>query len=370
MNYLGEKIKKLGFGLMRLPRNSEGIDIPHFCAMVDAFLDAGFTYFDTAYVYQGSEEATRVALVERHPRDAYQLASKLPAWAAKNADDARAIFETSLNRTGAGYFDYYLLHNLGGNRTRSFEEYRLWEFALELKERGLIRHLGFSMHDGAEHLDEILTRHPEAEFVQLQINYADWEDDDVQSRRCYETARKHGKPIIIMEPVKGGLLASPPAAVAELLGALSPGASMSSFALRYAASLEGVITVLSGMSNLAQMEDNLRTFTDFRPLDAAEREAMLRAQDIFASAKTIPCTNCKYCVKDCPQNIAIPGILEAINKYIVYENLSAARRKYAGGTKNAGAAGDCVGCGRCEEVCPQHIEIISELRRAAELFGK
>ncbi len=373
MHYLGEEIPKLGFGLMRLPKKDDKvtIDVEKVKVMVDSFLAAGFTYFDTAYVYQGSEAATKLALVDRHPRESYQLASKLPAWAgAKTAEEARAMFYTSLERTGAGYFDYYLLHNLGGDRIKFFDDYGIWEFAQEIKAKGLVKHVGFSLHDTADVLDKILTDHPEMEFVQLQINYADWENDEVQSRLCYETARKHNKPVIIMEPVRGGLLAKPPRAIEELFKSVNPAASAASWALRYAASLEGVITVLSGMSDDAQMSDNLATFKNFKPLDKKESETIKKAQEIFASVKTIPCTDCKYCVKGCPENIAIPGIFDAMNRYLIYENLPTARGKYKRATKEAGTAGKCIECGQCESVCPQHIGIIEELKRAAGLFEK
>lgn len=268
MAYLGEEIKKLGFGLMRLPQKSEGvIDVEQTKVMVDKFMEAGFTYFDTAWAYAGSEDAIREALVERYPREKYQLATKMAAWInCKTRDEALAQFKTSLERTKAGYFDFYLLHNLGEHRTKYFDEYGLWDWIREQKEAGLIRHAGFSFHSTPEELDALLTAHPEMEFVQLQINYADWENPAIQSRACYEVARKHGKPVIIMEPVKGGMLATPPEAVEKLLKEAEPEASTASWAIRFAANLEGVITVLSGMSNVAQMEDNLSFMKDFNGL--------------------------------------------------------------------------------------------------------
>ena len=254
MAYLGESIKKLGFGLMRLPQKDEKIDIEQTKEMVDRFLAAGFTYFDTAWAYAGSEDAIRQALVERYPRESYQLATKMAAWInCKTREEATEQFETSLRQTGAGYFDFYLLHNLGESRTEVFENFDLWNWALEKKKEGLIRHVGFSFHSTPEELDAILNAHPEAEFVQLQINYADWENPAIQSRACYEVARKHGKPVIIMEPVKGGMLATPPESVSDIFKAAEPDASCASWALRFAADLEGVITVLSGMSNVGQM---------------------------------------------------------------------------------------------------------------------
>lgn len=368
MDYLGKNIPKLGFGLMRLPMLGEQVDIEQTKTMTDKYLAAGFTYFDTAYGYIGgkSEEAVKTALVDRYPRERFQLATKLPAWAGpKTAEEAKQMFYTSLSRTGAGYFDFYLLHNCGGGRTKAFDDFGIWDFVLDLREKGLIRHVGFSFHDTAEVLDDILTKHPEMEFVQLQINYADWNSITVQSGKCFEVARKHGKPVIIMEPVKGGLLANPPAPVADILRAANPSVSMPSWAIRFAASLDGVITVLSGMSNIEQMEDNLATMSDFRPLGDAERAAVDQARAALDAIGSIPCTSCRYCVKGCPQGIAIPGIFSAMNKYLVYDNLTNAKGSYKFETRDGGVAGKCIACGQCEAVCPQHIGIIEELKRAA-----
>ena len=371
--YLGEQIPKLGFGLMRLPKLADGqIDVEQVKGMVDTFMDAGFRYFDTAYGYDegNSEKAAKAALVDRYPRDSFCLATKLPAFMAESKEAAEQMFYTSLERTGAGYFDFYLLHNLGPGRTEKFDEFGLWDFLAQRKAEGLIKHLGFSMHAEAEELDKVLTAHPEMEFVQLQINYADWEDDKVQSRACYEVCRKHGKPVIIMEPVKGGSLSNLPEEATVAMRKLAPQASNASWALRFAASLEGLVTVLSGMSTPEQMADNIRTMKDFQPLTDAERAALDETVAYLRSVPTIPCTSCRYCTKGCPQEINIPGVFSAVNTYKVYRNLIGAKSGYGFATRDHGKASDCIACGQCEAVCPQSIHIIDELKEAAELLEK
>ena len=359
---------KLGFGLMRLPKTNEAIDVPQVCEMVDHFLAAGFTYFDTAYVYDGSEVAAKAALVDRHPRASYTLATKLHVGKCANAEEARKELETSLARTGAGYFDYYLLHALMANNVDKYEEFGLWDFVRELKANGTIRHYGFSFHDSPELLDKLLTEHPDVDFVQLQINYADWENPEVQSRACYEVARKHGKQVVIMEPVKGGALANPPEQVKALFDAAKPGASYASWALRFAASLDGVLAVLSGMSNLEQVDDNLATMSDFQPLNDAEQKVIQQAQHILGNSAAIACTACHYCTAGCPKKIAIPEVFAAANKQLANGQKAEAAAAYAAATAEGGKASACIHCKQCERICPQHLPITDLLGRCAAMF--
>ena len=358
---ISEDPKKLGFGLMRLPRRGLGIDVEQTKQMVDLFLAAGCTYFDTAFVYPGSEDATRKALVERYPRESYTLATKLHAGMTPTEKIAKHEFKVSLDRTQAGYIDYYLLHSLMESNYRLYDKFHLWDFVREEKAAGRIRHYGFSFHDGPELLDEILTKHPDAEFVQLQINYADWDNPKVASRQNYEVARRHGKRVVIMEPVKGGKLANPPEEVKKLFRAADPNASMASWAIRFAASLDGVLAVLSGMSNVEQMRDNLSYMTNFVPLNDAERRMLHEAQRIMGASVTIPCTACRYCTEGCPKQIPIPDVFAAANEILGSGRREDAERAYAAIPAGHTAA-DCIACRRCEKVCPQHIEISEKMK--------
>ena len=370
MAYLGESIPKLGFGLMRLPRLEDGstIDIEQTKQMVDAFLEAGCTYFDTARAYGQSEAAIREALVERYPREAYQLATKNAAWIGpKSYEDARKDFDISLEQTGAGYFDFYLIHNTGGSRTQVFDKLEMWDFVKELKASGKVKHIGFSHHDNAERLDEILAAHPEMEFVQLQVNYADWDNASTQSRLCVETCQKYGKPVVIMEPVRGGTLAVPPEPVAQVLHEANPDASYVSWALRFAMGTPNLITVLSGMSSLEQMQQNLETWRTYEPLSEDELAVLARAKDKLDEMLDNPCTNCQYCMKACPKDIKIAQIMESLNRMGMYGQDNG-KNWYGFNAQPGYRASDCIQCYSCESACPQHIAIVGKLERAAELF--
>jgi len=364
------EIKRLGFGFMRLPMADGEVDIEQTKKMVDMFMERGYTYFDTAYGYLDgkSEEAVKTALVDRYPRDSYQLATKLPAFIAGSRREAEAMLETSLERTGAGYFDYYLLHNLGDDRTKFYDDYELWDFVARKKAEGKIVNAGFSFHDHGDELEQILSEHPEADFVQLQINYADWDDPVVEAGKCYDVARNNFKPVIIMEPVKGGNLASLPEPAARILAEKDPEQSQASWALRFAMGLPGVVTVLSGMSDVAQMAENLDIADSYRPLSDDEKETLSQAAEAMRAIPNIPCTACKYCIDGCPAGIPIHGVFRALNMKYVFNNETGAGFAYQWETRDGGIASRCLKCGHCEGVCPQHIKIIDELEKAVEMF--
>ena len=372
-DWFGKEVFKLGFGLMRLPKLPDGkIDVDQTSEMVDRFIAAGGTYFDTAYVYDNgeSEAATRKALVERHPRESYTLCTKINAWMqCHDEESCKQQFYTSLERTGAGYFDYYLLHALQRNNYKKYDEYHIWDFVKEQKAKGLIKNYGFSFHSDPELLEELLTAHPDVDFIQLQINYADWNNPGVAAKQCYEVARKHGVSITVMEPIKGGALADPPQGVKDIFKAADADASMASWAIRYVASMEGIITVLSGMSNLAQMDDNLSYMKDFKPLDADEQLVIKKVQEELEKDNSIKCTSCHYCTEGCPMGIAIPEIFAVRNGEIKKPGWDGGKQAYAIATQGKGKASDCIECGQCEGACPQHLEIISLLKDCVPMEG-
>lgn len=361
---------KLGFGLMRLPKDKQGqIKLDEVQRMVDSYMERGFNYFDTAYVYEGSEEAIRQTLVEKYPRDVYTLADKLPAWKLTCQEDVERIFQESLNRTGADYFDFYLLHSVEKSHYPTYEKYQCFDFIQEMKKQGKIKYMGFSFHDDADFLDKVLTEHPEIDFVQLQLNYLDWENGVIQSRRNYEVARKHHKPIVVMEPIKGGTLASFSDDIEKIYKDYAPQKSIASWALRYVASLEGVMTILSGMSNAQQMNDNLDTMTHFEKINNEEAKLIKQVTDQVLSYPTIPCTKCRYCTPGCPMHIQIPDLFTAYNSAKMYGENRRYQTYYKDhSTGDYQPAKACIACGQCESVCPQHLEIISLLKEVSEVF--
>ena len=371
--------KKLGFGMMRMPlidnTNAADVDVEQVSKMVDKFIERGFTYFDTAWMYNGfnSENVVKKALVERHPRESFTLATKLHAGFIDSKEDRDKIFNEQLQKTGAGYFDYYLIHGIEAGMIQKYEDLDCFSWILDKKEKGLVRHAGFSFHDTPELLDEILTKHHEMEFVQLQINYLDWESEWVQSRACYEVAVKHGKPIIVMEPVKGGTLANLPEEAEKLFKDCNPEMSIPSWAVRFAASLENVMVVLSGMSSLEQMDNNTSYMKDFKPLSDEEKEKCFKAAEIINRQIAIPCTACSYCTEGCPMKIAIPKYFSLYNENMredmAQKGWTVNFTNY-GNLVNSGfgKASDCIACGQCEGVCPQHLPIIENLKKVAAHF--
>ncbi len=360
------KTPNLGFGNMRMPTLPDGSpDVETVFRMVDTFMAHGYSYFDTAYTYPGSEEMLRRALVERYPRDRYQITTKLFLGQCRTPEDMRKQFDVSRGRLGLETVDMYFLHGLLGDTIRKAAEFRAFDFLRDLRDRGLTKHFGFSFHGTAEQLDALLTENPDTELVQLQLNYLDWDSERVQSRLCYETARRHGIPISVMEPCKGGLLAGDETEAMQMLQKAEPDVSIASWAFRFIAGLEGIHVILSGMSEPAQVEDNARTFENFRPLTEEERALTLKAVEMLNAIPGVPCTSCRYCTNGCPQNINIPFFLRQYNEFQRFHNLEIARHTYFMATRNLAKASECIGCGGCEERCPQHIEITKYLREVA-----
>ena len=365
------QMPKLGFGMMRLPKANGEIDLSAVCAMVDDCMRAGMNYFDTAYIYHGgeSENIVRQAVVERYPRENYMLADKLPQWVMKDAADRDRIFSDQLRKLGVGYLDVYLLHDVhDGASYENYLKYDCFNWLANVKAQGRAKHIGFSYHGTPELLDQILSAHPEIEIVQMQLNYADWDDPTVQAARVHEVLCRHNLPIIVMEPVKGGNLATLVDEEAQMLQAITPDASIASWALRFAASQKNVVTVLSGMSTSVQVQDNLRTLGNFKPLNAEETTAIERVRAHMKTIPTIACTGCRYCTDGCPQGIDIPEIFKCVNRARRFGGMDAPRAAYAQLVRQGARATDCIGCGQCQSVCPQHLPVIELLKEASAAF--
>ena len=367
------KMPKIGFGLMRLPETDGVIDLDKVCKMVDAYLDAGFTYFDTAYVYHGgnSERAVKEAIVKRHPRDSFTIATKLPAWSIHSFEDRDKIFNEQLERCGVDYFDFYLLHSIeDGNNYDTYVKYDCFNWGVQKREEGKIKHLGFSYHGTPELLEKIVDSHPEIEFVQIQLNYADWDNQIVHSGELYKILADRNIPIIVMEPCKGGKLANHDEECTEILKSVRPDKSVASWAFRYVGSLPGVTTILSGMTTQEQLEDNMETFKNFEPLSAEEQETIEKVKEVMFRVEQVGCTACRYCVDGCPMSISIPDVISAINTKRKFPGDMRPNFFYNGlvGRDGNGKASDCIACGQCEGVCPQHLPIIEILKEGVEKF--
>lgn len=366
---------KMGFGCMRLPLldedDQQSIDIEQFKQMVDVFMDAGNTYFDTAFIYHdgASETALGEALVSRYPRDSFTVATKCLAWAMPDAASAKNCLDVSLERMGLDYVDYYLLHNVGGARTAKFDEYGMWEWAQEQKAAGKIRFVGLSMHDDAACLEKLLIAHPEMDFVQLQVNYLDWDDPHNEAAKLMDVAARYDKPVIIMEPARGGRLCNLPEPAARILAEANPNSTQAQWAYRFCWNLPNVVAVLSGMSTLEQARENVASYAANVPFTEAEEVALAEAVNVLRSLAGIPCTACNYCMKDCPANIQIPQIMELLNLEAMTGDHAFVKDLYSWQAAE-GKAGSCIKCGACEAMCPQQIDIVDELARAVELYER
>jgi len=367
-----ERIKKnFGFGCMRLPMKDGQVDTEEMNKMVDCFLANGFNYFDTAHGYLDgkSETALRSCLTSRYPRDAYILTNKLSSHFISTTEEIRPLFQKQLDACGVEYFDFYLMHAQNAAAFEKYKALRAYEVSLELKEEGKIRHFGISFHDKAEVLEQILTEYPQIEVVQIQFNYADYEDPSVESRKCYEVCRKFRKPVIVMEPVKGGNLVKLPEEAKAVFDALH-GGSYASYAIRFAAGFEGIMMVLSGMGSMEMMEDNLSFMKDFQPLNDEEMAAVRKVCDIFNSMGAIPCTACRYCTEVCPKGISIPNLFACLNSKKIFRDWNADFYYNAVHTTADTKASCCLKCGACENICPQHLPIRRLLEDVAAEFEK
>ena len=357
-------MKNFGFGCMRLPMNGAQVDTAQFSQMVDRFMAEGFTYFDTAHGYIGglSETALRECLVHRYPRERYQLTDKLTQNYFHGEEDLPGVFADQLEKTGVAYFDYYLLHALTKEYYQKFTRCNAFTFAQRLKAEGKIRHIGISFHDKAELLEQILTEHPEVEVVQIQFNYVDYDDPSIQSRAVYDVCVRHGKPVIVMEPCKGGGLINLPEEAKRVFDAL--GGSYAGYAIRFAASFDKVMMVLSGMSTLAQLEENIGFMKEFQPLSDAEKSAVNEVCAILKKQDAIACTACRYCTDGCPKHILIPDLFACYNAKKQYQDWNS-DFYYMVSTAGHGKASDCIDCGRCEKACPQHLPVRQHLKDVA-----
>lgn len=372
MNKFDSQIKKnFGFGCMRLPMNDQEVDFEEFNKMIDEYLDNGFNYFDTAHGYlQGkSETALRECLVKRYSRDKYVLTNKLTGFFFKKQEDIRPLFESQLKACGVDYFDYYLMHAQGSETFAHFIKNQAYETALEFKKEGLIKHFGISFHDKAEVLEQILVAYPQIEVVQIQFNYVDYEDAGVEARKCYEVCEKFHKPVIVMEPVKGGNLVNLPEKASQIFENLK-GGSNASYAIRFAGGFDNIMMVLSGMSNLDQMRDNISYMKDFKPLNEGEMKAIHQVVEIFKDMNLIPCTACRYCTDACPKKISIPDLFACLNTKNIYHDWNSDYYYNVVFTKNNGKASSCIKCGKCEHACPQHLPIRTLLEDVAKEFEK
>ena len=361
---------KFAFGCMRMQRDANGeVDMDNFRAMVDCFLDAGFNYFDTAHPYYDgkSELALKESLTSRYPRESYVLTNKLSSGCFETEADILPLFQTQLDACGVEYFDFYLVHSITKGNYEKFMNCHAFEIVQELKKQGKVKHIGMSFHDSPEFLDQVLSEHPEIEVVQIQYNYLDLDDPNVQSQGCLDVCKKHDKPVLVMEPIKGGGLVFLPDEAIEKLNAANEG-SPAEIALRFVAEQEPVVMILSGMNDLKQMQENIAFMRNPKPLSKQAHRAIEEVREMIHALKLIECTACRYCTEGCPMEINIPGIFRSVNDKIKFPNRPGSHYSWA--TRNGGKASDCIECGACEAICPQHLEIRALLKHAAEQFDK